>query len=258
MWYNRQINATALRQQPVAWPNLCERIDMAILPHAAGIYCITCIPTSKVYIGSTIDLRKRWYWHKGDLRAKRHHNRHLQNAWNKYGADSFTFSVLELVDVTHLEDREQYWLDAHQAFNPKLGFNLGPSARAPMSGYVMSVEARKRLSECAIQRNSIAIAIECAREWHGTEEGRAWHSKHGIQAYAQRELKKYTCNHCAAQFETKDTKAQYCSNRCRAAARRARGVDDVIKSCEECSNLFTSNRYDRALYCSRRCARRAR
>ncbi len=41
----------------------------------------------------------RWYWHKYDLERGTHSNPHLQVAWRKYGAASFEFDLLEIIDA---------------------------------------------------------------------------------------------------------------------------------------------------------------
>lgn len=50
----------------------------------AGVYQIFNTETNKRYIGSSIDVERRLKEHKRNLKAHRHSNQHLQNAWNKY------------------------------------------------------------------------------------------------------------------------------------------------------------------------------
>src|SRR6266699_1664035 len=93
------------------------------IPETSGIYRITCIPTSKFYIGSAVNLYHRRVCHFNDLQHGTHRNSRLQRAWNKYGPDAFTFEVLELILIPFLLEREQYWFDKLQPFGDK-GFNL--------------------------------------------------------------------------------------------------------------------------------------
>jgi group I intron endonuclease len=60
-----------------------------------GIYQIQNIVNGSVYIGSSNDMSKRWIDHRKLLRKNTHTNQHLQNAWNKYGEQSFSFVILE-------------------------------------------------------------------------------------------------------------------------------------------------------------------
>jgi group I intron endonuclease len=60
-----------------------------------GIYIIQNLVNGKVYIGSSSNIRRRFSQHKSTLRHNTHKNRHLQNAWNKYGEENFEFIVIE-------------------------------------------------------------------------------------------------------------------------------------------------------------------
>ena len=63
-----------------------------------GIYCITCIPTNKKYIGSSIDMMIRWNSHLVSLLINKHSNKKLQTDFNKYGLTNFNFTVLVLAE----------------------------------------------------------------------------------------------------------------------------------------------------------------
>lgn len=91
------------------------------MPPESGVYSITCVPTGKVYIGSTKNFSSRWKAHRSLLASGKHHNRYLQRAWDKYGADTFTFSVLETCPKTALFEREQA---RYETIPTKLRFNL--------------------------------------------------------------------------------------------------------------------------------------
>lgn len=87
-----------------------------------GIYMIKNEENDKVYIGQSNDISHRWSTHKTELNANRHVNRHLQNAWNKYGQDSFTFSILEECKKDDLDKREMYYIELYDSYNK--GYNL--------------------------------------------------------------------------------------------------------------------------------------
>lgn len=65
-----------------------------------GIYCIKNVVTGRMYIGSSINIEKRWHQHRYQLNTNRHENHYLQHSWNKHGEGSFEFSILEVVDLT--------------------------------------------------------------------------------------------------------------------------------------------------------------
>jgi group I intron endonuclease len=89
----------------------------------AGIYRIDC-SNGKFYIGSSVNLSKRWVNHKAKLRKGTHANHHLQNTWNLLGQDAFKFSILELCSIENLIEVEQKWIDLTDCCNPEIGFNL--------------------------------------------------------------------------------------------------------------------------------------
>lgn len=97
----------------------------------SGIYKITNEITGKFYIGSAKDIDWRWFEHKRDLRLQSHCNPKLQHSWNFYGADKFTFIILEEVepDQQKLFEREQYYLDVFKPWMRGVGYNICPTAQ---------------------------------------------------------------------------------------------------------------------------------
>lgn len=90
----------------------------------SGIYMITCSANNKIYIGSAVNLKIRWKRHRNELINNKHVNVILQNAFNKYGLESFSFEIIEIVDDgTNLFEREQHYLDTLKPFG-KYGFNI--------------------------------------------------------------------------------------------------------------------------------------
>jgi len=112
----------------------------------SGIYRIQCTPTGKFYIGSSSNLPQRWREHLSKLRRGLHSNRHLQNAWNKYGEDQFTFQIIEFVMPFYILEREQYWINELKPFDKHIGFNIARNAESPNTGKHPSPETRAKLS----------------------------------------------------------------------------------------------------------------
>jgi len=94
------------------------------LKKISGIYKITNIVNGKFYIGSSIDVEKRWRQHKNKLKNNNHTNIHLQRSWNKYGENSFSLETIEEVGPSSLLDIEQLYLDKLCPFHPN-GYNIG-------------------------------------------------------------------------------------------------------------------------------------
>lgn len=120
----------------------------------------------KIYIGSSVNLYRRWNEHKRDLNANQHCNQHLQNAWGKYGELNFVFEVLELVDCEILLIREQYWIDTLTPYNKKIGFNIAVIANAPTKGKKLSIETRSRISDALKGKKKSFEHIKKSAEGH--------------------------------------------------------------------------------------------
>jgi len=94
------------------------------------IYKIVNLVNDKFYVGSTIHKKVRFRQHRKLLRGNRHHCKHLQAAWNKYGEEKFDFRVAEEVpDAVSLQEVEDRWLKAH--VGQKYCYNTGHSSDAP-------------------------------------------------------------------------------------------------------------------------------
>lgn len=120
------------------------------------IYLITNTTNNKFYVGSTNDAIARRNVHWRRLRMGVHHSAHLQAAWNTYGEDAFTFTVVETYATKQeMLAAEQRWLDKHvgtsecynfakEATSPWLG---QPSELHPMYGKPRPEETRGKLSQ---------------------------------------------------------------------------------------------------------------
>lgn len=108
----------------------------------SGIYQIENEVNGKRYVGSAVDVRRRWRDHRSLLRHGRHNNPHLQAAFKKYGEVSFAFSVLEQAEPEKLIGREQWYLDT---VRPE--YNISLAARSPMLGRLHTAETRRKMSK---------------------------------------------------------------------------------------------------------------
>jgi hypothetical protein len=80
------------------------------------VYKITNLLNNHCYIGSCKNSRIRWNNHKSTLGRDIHHSPHLQNAWNKYSKENFSFQILEYCDYSKILERENYYI---QEFKPE-------------------------------------------------------------------------------------------------------------------------------------------
>lgn len=71
---------------------------MKLYKSISGIYKITNKVSNRFYIGSSTDCFRRFYQHINSLENKKHVNKQLQNAYNKYGKEFFSFEVVMEVE----------------------------------------------------------------------------------------------------------------------------------------------------------------
>jgi len=123
----------------------------------SGVYQIANIANGKLYVGSAIDLVRRWGKHQTDLARGEHHSRILQHAWNKHGKEAFVFRPLLTCQKSMLKFYEQQLLDkVNPEYNvcmdatTRLGVKSTPETAAKISaalrGKHASLETRAQMS----------------------------------------------------------------------------------------------------------------
>ena len=86
------------------------------------IYKITNKINNKVYIGQTIQKPvERFYQHCAIKCDKNVLNMAIHRAIFKYGKSNFTFEIIEEVQKSQLNEREEYWIKYYDSF--KNGYN---------------------------------------------------------------------------------------------------------------------------------------
>jgi group I intron endonuclease len=108
----------------------------------SGVYAIRSRASGKLYIGSAVDLYKRFSAHGRLLRKGTHHNTPLQRAFAKRGEEDICFFVLVQAAHDKLLEKEQEWLDK----TPKAKkYNILPEAGNSL-GYKHTEETKQALS----------------------------------------------------------------------------------------------------------------
>ena len=115
-----------------------------------GIYMIQNKVNGKIYIGQAGDIKDRWKQHKSYLNGGYHVNKHLQRSWNKYGEESFEFSILLECEESQLNTYEQYYIFELMTYDSRVGYNknYGGNSGRPTE------EIRRKLSETKIGENN--------------------------------------------------------------------------------------------------------
>ena len=112
-----------------------------------GIYKIRNILNSKIYIGRSLNIEKRFREHKHAEKAKVPHPYPIARAINKYGIDNFEFMIIEVVtDYLKLDGRELYWIKYYKSNDPSYGYNIRVDCRTN-KGFKHSKETKDKLSE---------------------------------------------------------------------------------------------------------------
>lgn len=120
----------------------------------SGIYRILCRANQKAYIGSAVNIKRRWMRHRNDLRSGQHHSTYMQRSYDKHGEDAFVFEVLEECAVSLLVEREQDYLDQLRP-----AFNTNPLATSSQ-GRIMSDEEKHKHSIALIGRKRAPFSKE--------------------------------------------------------------------------------------------------
>lgn len=111
-----------------------------------GIYKIKNDINGKCYIGSSVDIKKRFYQHISALKKGKHFNGILQKSWDKNGGDSFSFEIIELCEREQLLRREKYWLDRYKSYDRNFGYNIHIEPNSNL-GLKFSDDHRRKISE---------------------------------------------------------------------------------------------------------------
>ena len=111
-----------------------------------GIYTITCLKTNKVYVGQSINIKRRFFVHRSQLKNNHHRNSYLQKAWNKYGEENFVFEVKETCSKEELDEREIFWIKVLESDKRDKRYNLTNGGDG-VRGYKHTKETKEYLSE---------------------------------------------------------------------------------------------------------------
>lgn len=111
------------------------------LPEIQCIYKIVNLnnPT-KIYIGSTKNLRKRIYAHCNELKNNKHHSYLLQRAWNKYGGNNFNVYIMEFATDCNkeiLEKKEEKYIETLEPF-----YNLARFANSANTTHLLKTQLK--------------------------------------------------------------------------------------------------------------------
>ena len=106
------------------------------------IYKITNKINGKIYIGQTLRYyKKRFEEYRKKIGSN---NIHLNNAFNKYGIDNFTFEVIDnsATNIDELNEKEIYYINFYETCNREKGYNISSGGR----NSIVSEETKLKMS----------------------------------------------------------------------------------------------------------------
>lgn len=120
------------------------------MPYAVntvGVYTLVNHQAQQCYVGQSQRAEKRIREHFRLLRMNKHTNSRLQNAYNKYGADSFTSAIeVECSNPGDLDAIEEAFISGAAVFAYPASYNIAAFAKAPMRGRTHDAASRARIS----------------------------------------------------------------------------------------------------------------
>lgn len=109
------------------------------------VYKITNLLNNMVYIGSSVEVERRWRQHKqASMNENDHHyNYPLMEAFREFGINNFKFEVVETCnDYKEMIKAEHNWIIKEDCVNPK-GYNQTDNTESPM----FDPEIAKKMSD---------------------------------------------------------------------------------------------------------------
>lgn len=116
----------------------------------------------------------------------------------------------------------------------------------------MSLHANEKAD--LTRENMYKIVLPAAVAWHKSDDAKDWHKDHyeDVTRAIWNEPVKMVCQNCGKEYTTVHARAScssFCSNKCKAAARRKSGVDNIEKICTKCGKTYIANKYQGTIFC---------
>ena len=117
-----------------------------------GIYKITS-PSGKIYVGQSIDIKKRWNDYKSLCNSKDQIGIH--RSFKKYSVDQHQFEILEECEESQLNNRERYYQDYYNVTSIN-GLNCRLTKSDDKSGN-LSIETKLKISKSHIELRKLGL-----------------------------------------------------------------------------------------------------
>lgn len=140
---------------------------------SVGIYRIKNLITNESYVGQSKNIETRIQIHKNSLNRGDGSNRLLQESWNNYGEENFSFETMSNCYIDELDEMETLFLNKEtNVFNlqsgGKQGFEVSEETKKILSekgkGRIVSEITRQKLREANSGNNCYNFGKELSEE----------------------------------------------------------------------------------------------
>lgn len=102
-----------------------------------GIYKITNKISGQIYIGQSSHIEQRWKEHMNDRGGGASD---LHNDFNKFGITNFTFEIIEICNLSELDDCEMKWINFYNSYNEGYNKTKGGQTWSPLAAEINKKE----------------------------------------------------------------------------------------------------------------------
>lgn len=116
------------------------------------IYGIRNKTTGRIYVGKTVNVRKRFVRHKTLLKNNKHWNCCLQRSYNRHGSAVFEYVILEECQENALAECEQKWINDNKPnlYNEDLYVIDKNGSNNGFAGKRHSFQSKMKMSEAKL------------------------------------------------------------------------------------------------------------
>lgn len=123
-------------------PDIDKVIILQNNANKSGIYMWTNLITGKRYVGSSVNLKRRFLEYYNVNRLMQNNNMAINRALLKYGYSNFTLSILEYCDIKMLMSREKHYF---VLLKPEYNLALEPGSPSRGKGKFVSEETKDKI-----------------------------------------------------------------------------------------------------------------
>ena len=213
-----------------------------------GIYKITNNINGKIYIGQAVNIAARWKEHlyRPFKDTYDEYNSHLYNSIRLYGIENFSFSVVEICAEEELNEKEIFWIDFYNSYNPSVGYNstLGGGGTCG-KGVFLDIDSANEIKNLLTETNM--TQWEIASEFHIDQAtvsyiniGDLWFDDECSYPLRDRNCSKSTdeksnvCVDCGVKIHKKSTRCVECAKKERLRQYSKPSIEELQNTLIEC------------------------